>query len=327
MDSSVHPRQSRTASIVVMLLLAAYAAIRQFHTDDVVLAVSLSVVIYFLAVAAFYGVARLAYGGMFYGVMLIALGAALTESIVSGFDDVWLAFSTWGMIAAAGLIVGRQSRREVKPGRVVTLGLIVTIVFCVVQYAPYWSQLMQIAAEQMTQQIDTVQQTLIAAGDSPELVDDKITTARRLFDVIIRLIPAGTILSTLTQFGVAYLIFVRWASRNGMSLAGFRPFFEWKMPFAIMPAVMVVILMRLIGSDGLVIVADNALAMASIFYCLTGLALMEYAMRKLRLSRLMKVMFYLFLFISQFVGFFVAALLGFIDSFADWRKVRTVNAG
>jgi hypothetical protein len=38
-------------------------------------------------------------------------------------------------------------------------------------------------------------------------------------------------------------------------------------------------------------------------------------------------MFYLFFFISQFVGFFVAALLGFIDSFADWRKVRTVNAG
>ncbi len=67
--------------------------------------------------------------------------------------------------------------------------------------------------------------------------------------------------------------------------------------------------------------------MASIFYCLTGLALMEFLLRRLQLSRLMKILFYLFLFISQFVGFFAAALLGLIDSFADWRKVKPVNAG
>ena len=186
---------------------------------------------------------------------------------------------------------------------------------------------MDLATDQFSQMLDTAQQSLKAAGETPQMIQEKVDTARRIVDVMIRLIPAGIILGTLTQYSVAYLVFVRWASRFGMSLAGFRPFFEWKMPFAFMPLVMVAIVIRLFGSDSAVIFADNALAMASIFYCLTGLALMEYVLRRLQLSRLMKVLFYLFLFISQFVGFFAAALLGLIDSFADWRRVKPVNAG
>lgn len=319
--------QRRITAIVISLIMVAYVVLRQWHTAQVIPAVLQSVVAYFLAVAVFYGVARLAYGGTIYPIVGMVLGALILESYIAGYRDLWLTVTTWGMVLAVGLTIGRLSRAQVRPGKVFIVGLLITVAFCTIQYAPYWGKLMDLASTKIAQMIDTAQQSLKAAGDTPAMVHEKVTTARRIIDVMIRLLPAGTILGTLTQYSVAYLVFVRWASRHGMSLAGFRPFFEWKMPFAFMPVIMVVIVIRLLGNDSAAIFADNALAMASIFYCLTGLALMEFVLRKLRLTRLMKILFYIFLFISQFVGFFAAALLGLIDSFADWRKVKPANAG
>ncbi len=153
------------------------------------------------------------------------------------------------MMLVGGLAIGRMSRARFRPGVVFIIGLLVTVVFCIIQYAPYWGKLMDLASGHVSQMIDTATQSLKAAGDSPELVHEKVATARRLIDILIRLLPAGTMLSTITQYSVAYLVFVRWASRHGLSLAGFRPFFEWKIPFAFIPAVMIVIVISLLGND------------------------------------------------------------------------------
>jgi hypothetical protein len=66
----------------------------------------------------------------------------------------------------------------------------------------------------------------------------------------------------------------------------------------------------------------------------TGLALLEYGLRRVQFSRFMKVLLYIFLALLPLVvppvGLFVGAvlvLLGFADSFADWRKVRLREFG
>ena len=45
--------------------------------------------------------------------------------------------------------------------------------------------------------------------------------------------------------------------------------------------------------------ADNVLVVMAVYYCVAGLALIEYYLRKLHLSRLMRVLFYILLFLTQ----------------------------
>ncbi|MFQ6008511.1 MAG: DUF2232 domain-containing protein, partial [Candidatus Zixiibacteriota bacterium] len=101
------------------------------------------------------------------------------------------------------------------------------------------------------------------------------------------------------------------------------PFIYWKVPFGLTLPLIITILMRLLGGEQLKIIADNVLVILSVYYCIAGLAFMEYHLRKLHLSRLMKVLFYILLFLTQLAGFFIAVLIGFIDSYADWRQIKT----
>jgi uncharacterized protein YybS (DUF2232 family) len=65
--------------------------------------------------------------------------------------------------------------------------------------------------------------------------------------------------------------------------------------------------------------ADNCLIILALFYCVTGLALIEHAFRRMGLPKGMRFAAYLLLFLLQVAGFFMTALLGFVDSFVDWR--------
>lgn len=119
-----------------------------------------------------------------------------------------------------------------------------------------------------------------------------------------RMGAAATLLAAVTTFFFAMYIYY------GIARLAYQRF------------MIIVILMRLFGGELLKVIADNGLAILVVYYCVAGLALMEYYLRKLRVSRLMKTLFYIFLFLTQLAGFFVAALVGFVDSFADWRKVH-----
>ena len=103
------------------------------------------------------------------------------------------------------------------------------------------------------------------------------------------------------------------------------PFVLWKMPFAVMVVLIVAILMRLLGSETLKLTADNIVAFLALFYSITGLALIEFYLRKFNFSTALKIIFYIVFFMSQFIGLFVAAFLGFVDSFVDWRKVQQLS--
>ena len=73
------------------------------------------------------------------------------------------------------------------------------------------------------------------------------------------------------------------------------------------------------------VIADNGLVISAIFYCVAGLALVEFTIRRLKVSWFMKALFYLMLFLTQIFGFVLVSLLGFIDSFADWRKIAAAK--
>jgi uncharacterized protein YybS (DUF2232 family) len=88
-----------------------------------------------------------------------------------------------------------------------------------------------------------------------------------------------------------------------------------------------VVSLRLLGGESAKLVADNCILLLSITYAVGGLALMEFYMKRLGLSLLFRILFYIFLTLTWLIGFLVSAVLGFIDSFADWRRFAPAGEG
>jgi uncharacterized protein YybS (DUF2232 family) len=282
-----------------------------------------AVITYFLVIYLYYGIAQLAYTQC-----TLPLWGGLTAALILPFlffgtSEVWTLLTGWGMLLSAGVLTGRLSLANYKQGRIYIIGATAVTVFFALQSLPMWSEFIKSAPEIGDSFIRQSEQFLLGIGYSPEMIGENLAYTRKLFDVMVRLFPALTVLGALLQFSAGYLVFVSRVSRQAWPSVRLPPFIYWKVPFGFTPLLIIMILVRFWGGEMLKMSADNVLVVMAVYYCIAGLALMEYYLRKLHLSRLMRVFFYVLLFLTQLAGFFVAVLVGFIDSFADWRKIRT----
>jgi len=157
-------------------------------------------------------------------------------------------------------------------------------------------------------------------GMTETMVQQNIAAGKKLTNMMVRLIPGFAILGTLAQFSVGYLVFSGWVSRHVKPIRAAAPFMLWRVPFFVAAPLVVFILLRLTGADVATRIADNALVILSVYYAVCGLALMEFYMQRYKISCLLKGGIYLLLFLSQIIGYFATVLLGFVDSYKDWRS-------
>jgi MFS family permease len=291
------------------------------QTGDVV-AFLASVLTYFLLIYLYYGIARLAYQRSPYPLWGGAAAAIVLSYLLIGLSDIWGILTGWGMLLFAGVLTGRLSAGGHYQGRVYVIGAVTVAGFFALQSYPLWTEFLKSAPQLSEGFLKETERFLSASGYSPEAILESLDKSKKLFDAMIRLFPAFTLLAALLQYSVGYLAFNSWASRKGWPPLRMRSFIYWKMPFGMTPLLIVLLLMRFWGGESSRLIADNVLVILAVYYCVAGLALMEYYLRKLSLSLLMRVVFYILLFVTQLIGFLVAALLGFIDSFADWRKIQ-----
>jgi uncharacterized protein YybS (DUF2232 family) len=282
----------------------------------------LAVITYFLVIYLCYGIAQLAYSQR-----ILSLWGGLTAALILpflffGYSEVWTLLTGWGMVLSAGVITGRLTLAGYKQGRIYIIAATAVTVFFALQSLPMWIEFMKSAPKIGDSFIRQSEQFLLGIGYSPEMIGENLAYTRKLFDVMVRLFPALTVLGVLLQFSTGYLVFVRRVGREAWPTARFAPFVDWQVPFGFTFLLIIMILVRFFGGEMLKMSADNVLVVMAVYYCIAGLALMEFYLRKLHLSRLMRVLFYILLFLTQLAGFFVAVLVGFIDSFADWRRIK-----
>lgn len=281
---------------------------------------------YLFAMYLYYGITRLAYQRYTYLLWGGTAAAVITAYLLLGASGLWVVLTGWSMLLFAGALCGRLTLAGHGQGRIYIVGAIAVAGIFALQSLPMWSDFVKAAPQLGEALTEQSEQILTGMGHSSDTIQQSLDQSRKLFDVLVRLFPAVTILAALLQFTVGYLAFVLWVDRTNRSSARYVPFIFWRVPFGFAPVVVMAILMRFFGGDTLATIADNTLVILAMYYCVAGLALMEYYLRKLTVSRMMKVLFYILLFLSQLIGFFVAILLGFVDSFTDWRKVHAQKA-
>lgn len=283
----------------------------------------LAALAYGLVVYLYYGIARLAFMRRTYLLWGSAVGAVVLSYMVSGLSEVWLVLSGWGMVLFGGVIVGRLCAGGRGWSATYLYGMAAVAIFAIAQYSPLWVQLSSMTDEGTGLLLEELNANLLAAGYTADAIADSLAQTRKLVDVMIRLIPAATVMAAIAQFSLGFIIFSRWATRRSVDVAPLAPLSKWKMPFWVTPALILIILIRVLAEEPWIQVADNLLAALSLFYCLTGMSLIDHFLVSLKISRFMKVLFYILLFFTQLAGYFVAVLLGFLDSFFDWRKLHS----
>ncbi|MFH1373571.1 MAG: DUF2232 domain-containing protein [bacterium] len=284
-----------------------------------VVAVLSGVLAYFLTMYIYFGIAWLVYEHRYRLLTVGAASAVIIACIMAGPADLAFPLCGWAMMLLAGIVTGRLTRRRYRQGQVYLIGAFVVAGLFTLQSISLWVEFLKAAPELVDNLAAQLQQLLGSQGHGPEVVRESVDQSRRAFNIVIRLFPALTVMGVLMQFSVGYLVFFWWVCRREPSQSCVPPLY-WKMPFGFSVVVMGAILTRLLGGDLLQTVGDNVLAILATYYCVAGLALIEYYLRKLRVSKLMKILFYLLLLLTQLMGFLVVALVGFIDSFTDWRR-------
>ncbi len=282
--------------------------------------------VYLLTIYLYYGLARLAFSNRTGLLWSSAASAVVVGLVSSGGIAVQSMLLGCGMILVGSILCGRLTVRRWKPVRVYILGAVVVAAFFSAQYFSLWSELTAAAPEVLDTAMADLRQMLLSLGYSQEAAGSSLDQTRKLGEIFMRIMPALTVMGAVFQFSLGYLLFVRYADRQDPALACTVPFTRWRVPFAVTPVLVVTILARLVGNETARVAADNVLVGLSVFYCLAGLTLLEYYLCKLRFSAPVKILFYVLLFLTHLIGFFVTALLGFVDSFADWRNRPAAQA-
>jgi hypothetical protein len=310
------------AAGVVVYALLAFA--RPGEWGGLPAAVLAAAVLYPLSIYVYYGLARMTYLNQLPLLSVTAVIAIALSALMASSSSAWQVVFNWVLVLGGGCMAGWQLRRGYTFGRVFRNTAIYLVIVGAILWYPVWSQTVGQAALTVEAMAPDIEGALRTLGVQENAVGAQVDDLKRFLVLMIELSPATMIINILVQFGIGFAFFAWWASRHHAHLR-LSPFRMWKAPFGLTPVLVVAVALRFLGGDILRIVADNTLLVLSVIYCLTGLAVCEYYLRKFGFGTAMRVLFYIALFLSQFVGYIVVALIGFADSFRDWRKVQLAH--
>ena len=271
-------------------------------------------------VMMYYGISRMAYLKWYVllsisVIIAIAAGAILTRDVTA----LPMA-SGWAAVLITSVLCGTLVLRQQSLPRVYTAALVMLTVFASVQLYPLWSQMFSSAPEVAGALISDLKDTLAIAGYTAEQIDNASSQFKSFYAVFVRILPSFTILAVALQFTIGFWLFVKWLNRSGSQYLLPIDLVKWQMPFALSPFLVTAILMRLFGNELLVLIADNMILILAVFYSIAGITVVEFFMKKFRFAFFSRFLIYLLFLLTHVVGLAFLALLGFADSFFDWRR-------
>ena len=329
-DSSQRINRSNPIPVIVAMLafsVTLYGG--SSEKTNFLLSLTVTPVNYVLAMYLYYGIARLTFERQALWLLVSATLAVGLSCVLMGTNQFFLALAGWGALLGGGVVSGHMSLHGYRPRTVFSVSLGVVFAMAVLQLYPLWHEVLSTMPETTRMLVEEARRQLTLIGESPEHIRKGLESFQLMMGVVMRLLPAEMLLGIAAQLAVGYVLFLRWIEKNRMIPPQLEPFRYWKMPFSVMPVLVLSAAVRLLGGESFQLIADNALAVLAAFYSITGLALVEYYLRKTQLSLLMRTLFYVMLFLFPLVsqiGSLVLgvaiALTGFVDSFADWRRIR-----
>jgi len=308
-------------SLMVIVLLAPLKYGLALQAGSLALSLVVLVAVYLLSIYLYRVVIESALSGPLWplwaatGVAMIA-GAAISppEQMVSMLANTL-------MLSGSAIVVGWRLRLGDSALRLFVWGASVVLAGGVVMFASQWGQQMDMLVMLGQESAEALKQSLSTMGYHPDAADAYAAQFVSVSKAAARLVPATTLMNLVAQFTIGFLWFLGRGLTAERSVTLLRPMAQWKVPFALTPLVVAAALGRLLGNDTAILIADNVIMALSLFYCVGGLALMTHALNRFKAPLIVRILFYVMLTLMGLLGYLFTVLLGFVDSFADWRKI------
>lgn len=234
----------------------------------------------------------------------------------------------WFKAVIPGVALGILISRGSKAGWSFTVGAGLMAMFMLIMYLQR-SEVMIDFINQINSSTKALLTGPAVGSYDAETVDRFIDQAQFITRILVRLLPALLIMSGIVQLFIAFLGTEWFYRRRDSYFPGFGLFIYWKVPEKVLYFLGVVLIVRLAIDGTVQVAADNIAFIVMMVYAVCGLALVEYALRRLRLPVVVRTLFYLGLgvLLIQVFGLIATAIAGMFDSYFDFRKVRARTIG
>ena len=320
-DIPVNPAdRARPWLLVGSLPLLALLGFSQLGVNaPLLIGLVVGIAVFALTVWTYYALARVALMGEYRPIAIASLAALVVTGALNGWTGMWQVATGIATIVGGACVLGYLTGRGYRSRSIYIGGAIAVALLFTLQFGPIWGPLIDSAGTASTSALEELKRMMVTFGYSDQQITDNSLAMKRMFEFVIGLMPALTVLSSMLQFTLGFFLFAWWADRKRPELGLAVHFDRWRVPFKFTPLLILAIAAHALGNETLVLIGRNILAIMAVYYGVAGLSMVEYYLKKLQLSLGMKILFYLLLFFTQMVGFAMAAILGFLDSFFDWR--------
>lgn len=193
----------------------------------------------------------------------------------------------------------------------------------------FYSQIIQkgltdVAAEYVTKNLQLTLVLYESMGMSEENIQLIANSLEQIQYVLLRIIPALAIASTLFVAWTSLLISRPLLKSRDLYYPDFGPLNLWKPPEHLVWGVIGCGLVLLIPSGSVKLIGLNGLIMLMAVYFFTGIAIVSFYFERKRFPRLLRIFLYSLIALQQFVLILVIGL-GFFDVWLNFRKIKSPN--
>jgi uncharacterized protein YybS (DUF2232 family) len=182
--------------------------------------------------------------------------------------------------------------------------------------------LMDVAADYVAQNLQLTLLLYESMGMSEENIQLIADSLEQIQYVLLRIIPALAIASTMFVSWTSLLISRPLLISRGLYYPNFGPLNLWKPPEPLVWGVIGCGLILLIPSGSVKLIGLNGLIMLMTVYFFAGIAIVSFYFEKKRFPRLLRIFLYSLIALQQFVLILIIGL-GFFDVWLNFRKKKS----
>ncbi len=271
---------------------------------------------YLAQVAAFFSIIYLLFEGMMIFALLGCVGSLVMAMFFFGFNPILI--GVWAQIVIPGAVMGRMMAVGKSPPKAFITAMIFLIVISLGIFFLEMDVIFGVIDDSKE-----MAKNLIGGMESGAAGVRLTESVTKMFETLRRLIPSLLILSGVGQLFLGWVGLMLVLKMLGRFQPALISFAYWKMPYNYIYIVGVMVLLRLAGTEPMRVLADNVILFMAFFYALFGLSVFEFYLKKIKLSLLLRIIFY----VAFLPGALFAIVIGLFDSYFDFRKVRAKIIG
>lgn len=268
--------------------------------------------------------------GKRHGIRFVILSIIASTAIVGSFTTPTYPVFVVLLPGITAAVMGYMMNKGYSPSKVLLGGTVASIASSVLSMA-LTSVLVGISTmdqlgEMFQQIIDMQVRIYEGMGADTYQIEEVRKNLEAITQAALMVIPAAVVLSSAFLTYLNYVIAIHVLNRIGYQTEKLPPVQHFRLSKSFLMGTFLIIALTILIKNLNIVhyetLVSNIFVIFQFIYFVQGLAVISFYMTAFRVHRLLQGIIFLFLLLNQF-AFFAASVLGFLDAFINFRKLKT----